>query len=166
MRILNLFSSLFVLLILTQGCWHYDRLDDDEAKSTYKPIYMSREELESSIKLSEVKTMIAAGKIYVKDNFIFITDENRGFHIYDNSQPSTPKLIGFLEAPGVTDMAIKNNTIYINQATDLVALSVNQKNVVIHKRIPNTFPQKLSPDGINPQKNDDNIIVNWEKNKL
>jgi len=158
------FIPLTVTLML-QSCFY--TIDDNSPRyyASYEPVYMSRQQLENSIKMSEPRSMTKAGKIYVKDQYIFITDENKGFHIYDNSNPNAPQLKGFLEVPGATDMAIKNNTIYINQAVDLVAVTVNNTTVNVHKRIPNTFPQKLSPDGSGYYNSGENeIIVDWKKN--
>ncbi|UUV21066.1 hypothetical protein [Paenimyroides aestuarii] len=154
----------FLAMLLLQSCWYTSGVDDfpEPRYSQYTPITLSRAQLEGSIGMSEPRAMIKAGKIYVKDSFIFITDENKGFHIYDNSNPNAPQLTGFLYAPGATDMAIKNNTIYINQAVDLVAISFNNNEVTVHKRIQNAFPQKLSPDGWQHQVGENEIIVDWK----
>ena len=148
-----------------QSCFYHVH-DDNVAAPYYQydPIYMSRADLESSIKMSEPRAMQNAGKIYVKDQHIFITDENKGFHIYNNSNPNAPALIAFLEVTGATDMAIKNNSIYINQAVDLVAVSITNNQVTVHKRIKNTFPSKVSPDGYIHYAGENEIIVDWKKN--
>lgn len=153
----------FLALMLLQSCWFYsgEREYQEPYVSPYAPSIMSREELENSIQLFTPRIMIKPGKIYVKDSYIFITDENQGFHIYDNSNPNNPQLTGFLSVPGATDMAIKNNTIYINQAVDLVAVNLTNNDVVVQKRIRNTFPQKVSPDGWQHQVGENEIIVNW-----
>lgn len=149
-----------------QSCFYNypdDYVPSEPHYSSYQAVVMSRQQLEASIKMSSPKNMIKAGKIYVKDHYIFITDENKGFHIYDNSNKHAPVLTGFLEVPGATDMAIKNNTIYINQAVDLVAVSINNGVATVHKRIPNTFPQKISPDGWSHGAGENEIIVDWKK---
>lgn len=163
---LILYSVTLVATLSLQSCF-YNYHDDDNFTPTppysqYKAVIMSRQQLESSIKMTAPKNMIKAGKIYVKDTFIFITDENKGFHIYDNSNPNAPKLTGFLEVPGATDMAIKNNTIYINQAVDLVAVTINNGTVAVNKRITNTFPQKNSPDDWQHYAGENEIIVDWK----
>jgi len=163
---LLLFTVTLAGTLSLQSCF-YNYHDDDDFPSTpqysqYTPVIMSREQMVNSIKMSEPKSMKKAGKIYVKDSYIFITDENKGFHIYDNSNPNAPQLTGFLEVPGATDMAIKNNTIYINQAVDLVAVNLNNNQVTVQKRIANTFPQKISPDGFNHYAGENQIIVDWK----
>lgn len=163
---LLLFSVTLAGSLSLQSCF-YNYHDDDDFPtqphySHYEAVIMSRQQLESSIKITAPKNMIKAGKIYVKDHFIFITDENKGFHIYDNTNPSAPQLVSFLEVPGATDMAIKNNTIYINQAVDLVAVTINGSSVTVNKRIENTFPQKISPDGWQHYAGENEIIVDWK----
>lgn len=159
---------LFATAIATfslQSCFYHVHDDNvPEPYYLYEPVYMSRQQLENSIKISASRSMQKAGKIYVKDNYIFITDENKGFHIYDNTNPNAPTLVSFLEVPGATDMAIKNNTIYINQAVDLVSVSIQNNQVTVHKRIPNTFPPKISPDGWSHSSGENEIIVDWKKN--
>ena len=164
---IGLYAIPLTLTLMLQSCFYNYHDDDDYVSpyySQYEPVILSREQLQNSIKMTTPKSMTKAGKIYVKDNYIFITDENKGFHIYDNSNPNAPQLTGFLEVPGATDMAIKNNTIYINQAVDLVAITVNNNTVNVNKRIPNTFPQKLSPDGWGYNYGENEIIVDWKKN--
>jgi len=64
---------------------------------------------------------------------MFLGEENQGFHIYDNSSPTLPKKIGFLRIPGATDLAIKPNSevIYVNQAVDLVAFTIEKNTMKI-----------------------------------
>jgi hypothetical protein len=58
-------------------------------------------------------------KISIKDDLMFINDVNKGFHVYDYTDPKKPIRPILYKAPGATDLAIKGNTVYINQV-DLV----------------------------------------------
>lgn len=133
--------------------------------SRYKPITIKRSELKNSISLSSVKPSNKLGKIYILNKIIFLNDTNKGFHILDNNNPKKPIKKKFLSAIGATDIAVRNNTIYINQATDLVVLNYdsNTDKLRVIKRLKNVFPQKISPDGFryNGLK-DDEIIVDWK----
>ena len=40
------------------------------------------------------------GKIYYKDNYIFIVEELKGIHVYDNTDPSSPVKKAFVNLPG------------------------------------------------------------------
>ena len=84
----------------------------DRITETYvvnEPIYMSYEELRTSVKASEAEEIYQPGKIYFKDNYIFINEYQKGIHIVDNSDPSSPEVIIFIDIPGNVDMAIKDD---------------------------------------------------------
>lgn len=124
---------------------------DEEPISNYDPIFVTRDVLESSVVLTSPQPMKETGKIYVKDNLLFVNDKMSGFQIYDNSNPSNPTHVKSIQVWGSTDLAVKGNTIYINQATDLIALKYNEVNqtIEITERIRNIYPAiSQDPDGL------------------
>ncbi len=157
---------LFTIITLLQCCWLPS--DDDTTtpifSTNYEPILMSRPVFESSISVLPSMPIINSGKIYVIENLLFINEVNKGFHVFNNANPQNPTPLQFINAPGATDVAIKNDVLYINQAVDLVAISVQQttNTVSILKRIKNTFPDLASPDGFvyDPVASDD-VVVGW-----
>ena len=161
MKKLSTIALLF--LILLSGCinWNDDR---DLPKSDYEPVILSRTEFEYAISLASPKIILETGKIYIFSNYLFINEPNKGFHIFNNSNPSNPIKIGFLDVPGSTDIAIKNNIFYVNSAVDLIAIKINPSysSLEITKRVKNIFPVMNSPDGFayyDLQENE--IIINW-----
>ncbi|WP_395052997.1 hypothetical protein [Flavobacterium sp.] len=134
--------------------------------NNYKPVYLTRAQLESSIVLENPKTTINSGKIYIKDDVMFVNDVNKGFQIYNYSNPSNPIAIGYINFPGATDLAIRNSILYVNQAVDLVSVNYNvsTNSILVTNRIQNAFPQKLSPQGFNGNGSNDQIIINWIPN--
>ncbi|ATA68330.1 hypothetical protein CGC48_06620 [Capnocytophaga cynodegmi] len=141
---------------------------DDIYYSAYEPEIMERSAFENSITL--VKTsgnanVKNAGKIYLKDSYMFIGDTNKGFYVYDNSNPEKPELKVFLKIPGATDLAIRGDVMYVNQVVDLVAFSfdISQNKITIHDRIRNTFPALRSPDGYYPVSSEGKVVVDWHK---
>ncbi|MBQ4822375.1 hypothetical protein [Aquimarina sp. MMG016] len=161
---------LILLLITFQSCCPFlldceDNDDDVIRFSKYKPVAIDRVTFESSVKLLPPVSIHISGKIYVKDNLLFINEVHKGFHIYDNTNPESPIPLQFLEAPGSTDLAIRDNMLYINQATDLIALEYNatNKEISLTKRIINTFPELLAPDGSYPYNVPENsVVVAWK----
>ncbi len=110
-----------------QSCWLNTGEDDENMVepfpiSSYNPVIVKRQVLETSTILQEPQTIVNSGKIYVKDDFLFINEKNQGFHIFNNSNPANPTNIGFLKVLGSSDLAIKNDIIYVNNATDLIAI--------------------------------------------
>ncbi len=161
LRLLALLASLSLL----QSCWLFNFEDDPiaEPQTIYEPVYATRAEL-VDIKVQNPKPTTKNAKIYLKDQFIFVNDSRDGFHIVDNSDPANPKKLKYLKALGSTDVAIRNNILYLNQATDLVALKINTSTneVQVLKRIENVFPAIQSPDGFDGAPMTDKIIVDWK----
>lgn len=161
LRLFMLFASLSTL----QSCWLFNLEDDPiaEPQSMYEPVYATKAEL-ADIKIQNPKPTAKNAKIYLKDQYIFVNDNRNGFHIVDNSDPTNPKKLKYLKALGSTDVAIRNNILYLNQATDLVALKINPttNEVQVLKRIENVFPAIQSPDGFDGEPITDKIIVDWK----
>src|SRR5665648_630709 len=65
------------------------------------PLYLSYDELRSSIKEEQNVDLKNPGKIYFKDNYIFIVEELKGIHVFDNTDPSSPLKKVFVNLPGV-----------------------------------------------------------------
>lgn len=166
----KLFVSLLIFLSIA-GC--APRKDEPMPLATtmYKPIIVDRETLDKSIKLAHPREIINPGKIYMKDNFIFISEKNSGIHIIDNTNPENPNPIGFLVAPGTLDLAIKGSILYTDCGTDLVSIDLsNPTTAVVTKRINDVFPERLPPDSETiPDKYSRNkrpentVIINWIK---
>lgn len=157
------------LLSLTlQGCCTDGNCNDDEGGilsivSNYDPVIMDRATFEESVTLQETQPLFNTGKIYVISGLLFVNEKNQGFHIYDNSNPSNPRAIAFIAAPGATDLAIKNGVYFINQAVDLIAVTYTSETNVLQvtKRIRNVFPVKISPDGYIPSIADTSVITDY-----
>lgn len=66
------------------------------------------------------------GKIYYYGNHVFINEKFEGIHIIDNSNPEAPSNVGFIAIPGNLDIAIRNNILYADNYTDLIAVDINQ----------------------------------------
>ena len=163
-----LFASLFVIF---HSCIWNNQADDMPMEpfpqSNYTPVTINRSELETSTTFESPRTIINSGKIYVKGQFLFVNEKNEGFHVFDNTNPENPVNIGFLKVLGSSDLAVKEGVIYVNNAVDLIAIQADYhtSSIVITKRIPNTFPQMISPDGFqyyNSQQDD--IVISWTLN--
>lgn len=164
MRIKNLLFFITISLITT-SCW-WRTTDDpptDPNSTKYEPIIITKTQLHD-IQLQNPKTTTENKKIYIKDSYIFVNDRRDGFHIIDNTNPSQPSKIKYLKALGSTDVAVRNDVLYINQARDLVALKINTSTnqVQVLKRIENAFPELRSPNGDIAQVNANQVVIDWK----
>ena len=161
---------LLCALFAFESCCFYGSCDDDFdaeplAFSQYEPVFLSRADLERSIQLGEPVQIVNSGKIYVKDDLLLVSEVREGFHVFDNSNPENPIKIKFIEVPGSTDLAIRENVLYINQATDLIAATFNfsANTLLVTKRVENAFPELRSPDGEYAYDIPANsIVVDWK----
>lgn len=168
----NFLLSIVVLLITLTGC--VDLISEPIVYTSYTPILISRNSLKESISLKPKTSIIKPAKIYYKDNFIFISERYKGVHVINNSNPSNPVNEGYIAVPGCVDMAIKNNVLYVDNAVDLVAISLSsaqQGTINVLKRIENVFPEIPPPDGgVIPSKFSlenrppNTILIGWKIN--
>jgi hypothetical protein len=141
MRRLILFLTIFLLLA------SFSDRNQSNSGTQYIPVLVTRTELESSIHCVDPQPLTKIGKIYTKDGFIFISQPYKGIHVIDNSNPATPVNVQFITVPGCMDMAIKGNSMYVDNATDLVTIDLSSiPDVKVTSRIPKVFPELLPPD--------------------
>ena len=135
------------------------------------PILMTRTQLESSVTSVEAKLLYKPGKIYAKDNFFFVVESFKGIHVINNTDPTNPKIERFITVPGCVDLAIKGNIMYVDNATDLVAINiVNLPEITITRRIKKVFPEIVHPEWLyvpyeftEENRPENTVIVGWQK---
>jgi hypothetical protein len=124
------------------------------------PIYLSYEELRSSVVTETDHDLVHPGKIYFKDDYIFIIENLEGIHVYDNSNPSAPVHKAFVKVPGAVDISIAGYIIYVDSFVDLVVLDAEDINN-IHEvsRVKDVFPYLI------PETNNDLPVGNIDQDK-
>jgi len=102
---------------------------------------MSYEVLRNSVATEANRDLVNPGKIYFKDDYIFIIENLEGIHVYDNSNPSAPVHKTFVKVPGAVDISIAGYIIYVDSFVDLVVLDAEDINN-IHEvsRVKDAFP--------------------------
>ena len=114
-----------------------------EVFTANSPVYLSYEDLRDAVKMSSSRDLENPGKMYFKDGYIFVNEELKGVHVINNTNPSSPQNMGFIEIPGNIDIAIKNNILYADSYIDLVAINIsNVTNPVEVKRVQDIFPPR------------------------
>src|SRR4030042_4352081 len=137
------------------------------------PVYMDRNEFKNAVKVSGSTEIVKPGKIYFKDDMIFINEALKGIHVINNSDPSSPVFVSFIEIPGNVDMAIKDSILYADSFIDLVALNIGDiHNIREVGRVDSIFPYTLPPlteeNGLPVGNVDANagIVVGWETKEV
>ena len=103
------------------------------------PVTMSMADFRSSVKIVAPVEIEQSGKIYTYMNYIFINDLNKGVLVVDNSNYNPVKK-NFIEIPGNTDIALKDNILYANSGRDLVTFDISDiSNIKILERLEDVF---------------------------
>lgn len=165
MKTINLLLLTGFGILVFSGC--QEKITDKYMVNV--PVYMERAEFKNAVKVTSAEEISQPGKIYLKDNYIFINENMKGIHVIDNSDPANPEIIAFVEIPGNVDMAVKDSILYADSFTDLVALDISDINN-IHEvnRIDSIFPYIIPQPAVDNQlpfgqvEPDKGIVVGWE----
>ncbi len=134
---ITLYLTGFAMIAIMASC-------QDTITETYKvntPVYLSYTDLRSSFKSADAQEIIQSGKIYFKDSFIYVNEFQKGIHIVNNSDPSNPINLKFIEIPGNVDLAIKGSILYADSYIDLLSIDISDiNNIVEVDRDTNVFP--------------------------
>ncbi|CAM4140742.1 LVIVD repeat-containing protein [Zobellia nedashkovskayae] len=99
---------------------------------------------EEAVAVTEPVSMVESGKIYAYQDYIFVNDVHRGFHVIDNSNPENPEAISFIKLEGNYDISIKNDRLYADSYGDLVIMNISDiNNITMVQRIEDAIYQQF-----------------------
>ena len=115
---------------------------------TYVPVYMSYTDMRNGVKIGAAQPLKNPGKIYLKGNYIFVNEVNKGIHVIDNTNPSSPQNIAFITIPGNQDLATNGNTLYADSYIDLLSFNISDvNNISLISRTQSALPYNCSSNG-------------------
>ena len=151
-----------LLLLMFSSCFK------DNCKRTYRlylPVYKTLSEVRAGIKSQSPRDISKAGKIFTIDNFIFLSEPDKGIHIIDNKEPSAPRKIAFVPIPGNIDVAVNGKTLYADCYSDLITLDISNPQQIIVKNIAeDVFPDRKPYYVYGNSRNPDSVklIAEWK----
>lgn len=149
------------LIMILPGCLK-DSVTKTYHYTYYLPVYKTTQEVRNNIKSNPARPVERPGKIYIQGQYIFLNDIDKGIHVIDNSNPSQPKQVAFIDIPGNMDLAVKGNILYADLYTDLVAIDIsNPGNVVLKKVVEGVFPHRYYYNGFTPDST--KVIAGWQR---
>jgi len=133
----------------------------------YSPVYLSYKDLRSAVTEVPNVNLTNPGKIYFKDNYIFIVEELKGIHVFDNTNPASPVKKTFLKLPGVVDISISGYIMYADSYVDLVVLDVQNIDNIhevgrIKDILPYTVPESKTDFPSTYIDKDKGVVISWE----
>ena len=155
------FLILFICSFFMQGCIK-DTCETSHTYTYFTPVYKTKAAVKENIKSNPPTQISMPGKIFTISNYIFLNEVDKGIHVIDNTDPSSPKNIAFINIPGNMDLGVKGNILYADVYTDLVALDIsNPLNITATKFIEGVFPYRYWGGGLAADTN--MVIVDWLK---
>ena len=136
-----LLSVLSIMLLALTSC--SDTVTETVTYKINEPVFMSNSAFRASVKVSQAPEAITKhGKICFYEGYLYISETEKGIHIIDNRNPSSPKNIGFIEVIGNADLSIRNNLLYADSYVDLVWFDVSNPALPVLKgRLEDIFPK-------------------------
>ena len=121
----------------------------DKFALEYRPVLMTRDNMEAAIQWRECRDIEKPGKIWVYNDHIYVIEQYKGIHVIDNADRRNPQNMGFIQLDGCTDVAVKDGLIYANNAIDLICIQpdIDHSNVRVLNRTRNVLPELAPPDG-------------------
>ncbi len=141
MKNLHFLPFFFLLTLIIFSC-RIDEPTEDFTVEGLRPVYIM-EELSDSIISLPPQPINQLGKIFYKDNLIYVGERGQGVHIIDNSNPEDPVRMGFIQIPGNKDVTIKGNLMYADNYADLLTIDISDMSDVkeIH-RVQGVYPRR------------------------
>ena len=155
--LLKLPLLLFLFGLMLQGC-----LKDTCSKTMtmFTPVYKTTAEVRANIKNNPAEAIKNPGKMFVLGNYIFLNEVDKGIHIIDNSNPSSPVNKYFVNIPGNIDLAVHGNTLYADLYSDMVTIDITDPAAIsVKKIIEDAFPFRRYANGFIADNS--KVIVDW-----
>lgn len=96
-----------------------------------RPFYGNLAGIRDSVFMQAPRAFGNIVKIAEGNKVICLLDKNKGVHIVDYSDKDNPELITFIEIAHILDMDVKDNYLYIVQASDLLTINLSNPNTPV-----------------------------------
>ncbi len=138
---------LFILTLTTLVFVSCDKNDDNDGYAEYlvaKPLVINKAEFANSVDIIAPRPIEESGKVYTYKDYIFINDKFQGIHVINNSNPSQPRKMGFIEIPGNVDISVKDDFLYADSLSDLIVIDIsNITDIKFVKRLENVLHNNI-----------------------
>jgi hypothetical protein len=153
-------TALLAVFILFSFQQCTDQVETTSRYHIMKPVYMSVEEIRSSVALTAPVEVAFPGKIYLYGQYVLVNEPGKGLHIIDNEDPANPNPISFLTIPGNYDMAVRGDVLFANSYMDLVAIDIADPTAPkeVH-RLEDIFLNTFHEPFFDPEKG---VVIDWE----
>lgn len=105
-------------------------------------VYGDLNALRSTPLISDAKTIVDPGKVYVSADLLLIGEEGEGIHVFDNTDPEAPRELYFINIPQNREFYVTNDKIYAETLYDVIKIDIsNRQAPVLESRVENAFAE-------------------------
>jgi hypothetical protein len=124
--------SLLFISLLTYACSPYEEVGIAGADKSfgYVPAEFVTESGLKEYKLLLPQSIVNPGKTLIEGRYLFIGENKKGIHVFDNIDAQNPIPVAFISVMGSIDFVYKNRTLITTNGNDLVALNVTAINAI------------------------------------
>jgi len=139
---------IYPLLLLTAIAFQSCTKDFGKVEVTYTKataIYSDLSEIRTVPLMGDIQQVVNPGKIFVADDLILIGEEEKGIHVVDNTDPTNPSPIAFINIPRNREFYVEGNQLYAESLYDMVKIDISDKsNPKLVSRVENAFAQDIT----------------------
>lgn len=142
------FLHLLIFLAATALWSCNDQCKETRVTKRFTNVTHSLMELRTQVRKENARAMERPGKMYIKGDYLFVNETKTGIHIINNKDRSHPEFITFINIPGNGDIAVRDNILYADSFSDLVAIDISDpQNPKEIDRVKNVFKSGLFDGG-------------------
>lgn len=124
MRTLKIFPLILVVFSLIQfscqdKCYYYDIVEE------HIPVLEDLTTITSSYSVREDFPIEKPGNIYTYGELLLVGEKFKGIHILNNSNPSSPQPLKFIDLKGNGNFSIQNNILFAENGPDLLSIDIS-----------------------------------------
>ena len=159
-------AALLAMVISLSGCLK-DKKVKEVTFTANVPVYMSYDDLRSSIEVQDPIAVDDPAKVYLYGDYVFVTERDKGIHIFRDVRTAAPMPVAFINIPGNRDIAIKDDVLYADSYVDPVAIDISnvQSPMVLDREsdvLPYRFPKFDDQYHIYDVDEAEGVVVGWE----
>lgn len=162
----SFFKIMFLVFIaMMNGCTKdiISNADSNSANKKYaieKHKFVSIEEYARSFKVESSRAIEVSGATVLLDQYIYVVEQNKGIHIINNQNPSSPIKVGFLTISDVSEVHAKGNTLYCFNYNRAYLFDISNRSQPVYKKYINNLGFE-DPNYKNPYM--DSVSVIYER---
>ena len=138
----------YFALLLLLSCLLSCNKDFGSVEVTYKKataIYGDIDAVRQTPLSDGPKSIENPGKIFVADHLILIGEEEKGIHVIDNTNPTSPQNVSFITIPNNREFFVKMPYLYAESQYDMLKIDISNPNQpILISRIEEAIAEEMT----------------------